>query len=214
MYIHGRVAANLRTHHKLGLKPSSLHRQSNCTQRTNSFCFSEQSCWSFACWDIASETEISVFFVVNTVFGDKQCCQEDLHCGGDCESGFSRHPEAHGLCGVLQRCLVGSHWNCSLSLLPLAGISTCNVFTGLLFHTLLHLHVKSPWHRSLLLSLKHLGPSALAGIATVILIFPLNGFIAKKRSKLQVKCWYRSPSHFGSSCLDIWHVQVRMPQLV
>ncbi|XP_046899863.1 multidrug resistance-associated protein 1 [Hypomesus transpacificus] len=30
-----------------------------------------------------------------------------------------------------------------------------------------------------------LGPSALAGIATVILIFPLNGFIAKKRSKLQ-----------------------------
>uniref|UniRef100_A0AAQ5ZRG4 ABC-type glutathione-S-conjugate transporter n=1 Tax=Amphiprion ocellaris TaxID=80972 RepID=A0AAQ5ZRG4_AMPOC len=34
---------------------------------------------------------------------------------------------------------------------------------------------------------QHLGPSALAGIATVILIFPLNGFIAKKRSKLQVK---------------------------
>ncbi|XP_024914255.1 multidrug resistance-associated protein 1 [Cynoglossus semilaevis] len=33
--------------------------------------------------------------------------------------------------------------------------------------------------------LQHLGPSALAGIATVILIFPLNGFIAKKRSKLQ-----------------------------
>uniref|UniRef100_A0A3B3ZXF0 ABC-type glutathione-S-conjugate transporter n=1 Tax=Periophthalmus magnuspinnatus TaxID=409849 RepID=A0A3B3ZXF0_9GOBI len=32
---------------------------------------------------------------------------------------------------------------------------------------------------------QHLGPSALAGIATVILIFPLNGFIAKKRSKLQ-----------------------------
>uniref|UniRef100_A0A8K9WWA5 ABC-type glutathione-S-conjugate transporter n=1 Tax=Oncorhynchus mykiss TaxID=8022 RepID=A0A8K9WWA5_ONCMY len=30
-----------------------------------------------------------------------------------------------------------------------------------------------------------LGPSALAGIATVILIFPLNGFIAKMRSKLQ-----------------------------
>lgn len=37
------------------------------------------------------------------------------------------------------------------------------------------------------LFLQHLGPSALAGIATVILIFPLNGFIAKKRSKLQVK---------------------------
>uniref|UniRef100_A0AAX7SI54 ABC-type glutathione-S-conjugate transporter n=1 Tax=Astatotilapia calliptera TaxID=8154 RepID=A0AAX7SI54_ASTCA len=34
---------------------------------------------------------------------------------------------------------------------------------------------------------QQLGPSALAGIATVILIFPLNGFIAKKRSKLQVK---------------------------
>uniref|UniRef100_A0A8C7VU89 ABC-type glutathione-S-conjugate transporter n=1 Tax=Oncorhynchus mykiss TaxID=8022 RepID=A0A8C7VU89_ONCMY len=34
---------------------------------------------------------------------------------------------------------------------------------------------------------QHLGPSALAGIATVILIFPLNGFIAKKRSKLQVQ---------------------------
>uniref|UniRef100_A0A671V7K3 ABC-type glutathione-S-conjugate transporter n=1 Tax=Sparus aurata TaxID=8175 RepID=A0A671V7K3_SPAAU len=34
---------------------------------------------------------------------------------------------------------------------------------------------------------QHLGPSALAGIATVILIFPLNGIIAKKRSKLQVK---------------------------
>ncbi|XP_028841265.1 multidrug resistance-associated protein 1 [Denticeps clupeoides] len=32
---------------------------------------------------------------------------------------------------------------------------------------------------------QRLGPSALAGIATVILIFPLNGFIAKKRSKLQ-----------------------------
>uniref|UniRef100_A0A7N6B9Z8 ABC-type glutathione-S-conjugate transporter n=1 Tax=Anabas testudineus TaxID=64144 RepID=A0A7N6B9Z8_ANATE len=34
---------------------------------------------------------------------------------------------------------------------------------------------------------QHLGPSALAGITTVILIFPLNGIIAKKRSKLQVK---------------------------
>uniref|UniRef100_A0A673CC25 ABC-type glutathione-S-conjugate transporter n=1 Tax=Sphaeramia orbicularis TaxID=375764 RepID=A0A673CC25_9TELE len=34
---------------------------------------------------------------------------------------------------------------------------------------------------------QHLGPSALAGITTVILIFPLNGFIAKKRSKLQVQ---------------------------
>ncbi|XP_048103810.1 multidrug resistance-associated protein 1 [Alosa alosa] len=32
---------------------------------------------------------------------------------------------------------------------------------------------------------QHLGPSALAGIATVILIFPVNGFIAKHRSKLQ-----------------------------
>ncbi|KAM9734455.1 multidrug resistance-associated protein 1-like [Menidia menidia] len=30
-----------------------------------------------------------------------------------------------------------------------------------------------------------LGPPALAGIATVVLIFPLNGFIAKVRSKLQ-----------------------------
>ncbi|XP_042345538.1 multidrug resistance-associated protein 1-like [Plectropomus leopardus] len=30
-----------------------------------------------------------------------------------------------------------------------------------------------------------LGPSALAGITTVLLIFPLNGFIAKMRSKLQ-----------------------------
>lgn len=33
---------------------------------------------------------------------------------------------------------------------------------------------------------QRLGPSALAGIATVILIFPLNGFIVKMRSKLQV----------------------------
>uniref|UniRef100_A0A4W4G6S1 ATP-binding cassette, sub-family C (CFTR/MRP), member 6a n=1 Tax=Electrophorus electricus TaxID=8005 RepID=A0A4W4G6S1_ELEEL len=33
---------------------------------------------------------------------------------------------------------------------------------------------------------QRLGPSALAGIATVILIFPLNGLIAKMRSKLQV----------------------------
>ncbi|XP_033887090.1 multidrug resistance-associated protein 1-like isoform X3 [Acipenser ruthenus] len=32
---------------------------------------------------------------------------------------------------------------------------------------------------------QHLGPSALAGIATIILIFPLNGVIAKQRSKLQ-----------------------------
>ncbi|XP_056606838.1 multidrug resistance-associated protein 1 [Triplophysa dalaica] len=32
---------------------------------------------------------------------------------------------------------------------------------------------------------QHLGPSALAGITTVIFIFPLNGFIARKRSKLQ-----------------------------
>ncbi|XP_042250798.1 multidrug resistance-associated protein 1-like isoform X4 [Thunnus maccoyii] len=32
---------------------------------------------------------------------------------------------------------------------------------------------------------KLLGPSALAGIAVVILLFPLNGFIAKMRSKLQ-----------------------------
>ncbi|XP_003198194.2 multidrug resistance-associated protein 1 isoform X1 [Danio rerio] len=32
---------------------------------------------------------------------------------------------------------------------------------------------------------QHLGPSTLAGITTVILIFPLNGFIAKMRSKLQ-----------------------------
>uniref|UniRef100_A0A8C1V5M9 ABC-type glutathione-S-conjugate transporter n=1 Tax=Cyprinus carpio TaxID=7962 RepID=A0A8C1V5M9_CYPCA len=37
---------------------------------------------------------------------------------------------------------------------------------------------------------QHLGPSALAGIATVILIFPLNGFIAKMRSKLQVQMTY------------------------
>ncbi|XP_028669916.1 multidrug resistance-associated protein 1-like isoform X1 [Erpetoichthys calabaricus] len=34
---------------------------------------------------------------------------------------------------------------------------------------------------------QHLGPSALAGIATIILIFPLNGVIAKQRSKLQEK---------------------------
>uniref|UniRef100_A0A672NT23 ABC-type glutathione-S-conjugate transporter n=1 Tax=Sinocyclocheilus grahami TaxID=75366 RepID=A0A672NT23_SINGR len=32
---------------------------------------------------------------------------------------------------------------------------------------------------------QQLGPSALAGIATVIFIFPLNGFIARQRSKLQ-----------------------------
>ncbi|KAJ8384009.1 hypothetical protein AAFF_G00212530 [Aldrovandia affinis] len=32
---------------------------------------------------------------------------------------------------------------------------------------------------------QHLGPAALAGIATVIVIFPLNGLIAKRRSKLQ-----------------------------
>ncbi|KAG1968389.1 multidrug resistance-associated protein [Pimephales promelas] len=32
---------------------------------------------------------------------------------------------------------------------------------------------------------QRLGPSALAGIATVILIFPLNGLLAKMRSKLQ-----------------------------
>lgn len=31
-----------------------------------------------------------------------------------------------------------------------------------------------------------LGPSALAGIVTVVVIFPLSGFIAKVRSKLQV----------------------------
>lgn len=37
-----------------------------------------------------------------------------------------------------------------------------------------------------LIPVQRLGPSALAGIATVILIFPLNGFIAKMRSKLQV----------------------------
>jgi len=60
----------------------------------------------------------NVSFVVNPVFGDKQRCEEDLHCGRDCESGFSRHSEAHGLCGVLQRCLVGSYWDCSLSFFP------------------------------------------------------------------------------------------------
>lgn len=48
-------------------------------------------------------------FVVNPVFGDKQLCQKDLHCGRDCESGFGGHSEAHGLCGVLQRRLAGSH---------------------------------------------------------------------------------------------------------
>uniref|UniRef100_A0A4W4G3P0 ABC-type glutathione-S-conjugate transporter n=1 Tax=Electrophorus electricus TaxID=8005 RepID=A0A4W4G3P0_ELEEL len=37
---------------------------------------------------------------------------------------------------------------------------------------------------------QRLGPSALAGIATVILIFPLNGLIAKMRSKLQVQMKY------------------------
>uniref|UniRef100_A0AAR2KL59 ABC-type glutathione-S-conjugate transporter n=1 Tax=Pygocentrus nattereri TaxID=42514 RepID=A0AAR2KL59_PYGNA len=37
---------------------------------------------------------------------------------------------------------------------------------------------------------QHLGPSALAGIATVIFIFPLNGLIAKMRSKLQVQMKY------------------------
>uniref|UniRef100_A0A8B9RPG4 ABC-type glutathione-S-conjugate transporter n=1 Tax=Astyanax mexicanus TaxID=7994 RepID=A0A8B9RPG4_ASTMX len=37
---------------------------------------------------------------------------------------------------------------------------------------------------------QRLGPSALAGITTVILIFPLNGLIAKMRSKLQVQMKY------------------------
>lgn len=44
--------------------------------------------------------------------------------------------------------------------------------------------------------LQHIGPSALAGIATVILIFPLNGYIAKKRSKLQVLTHFH-PSTFS-----------------
>ncbi|KAK3552701.1 hypothetical protein QTP86_021137, partial [Hemibagrus guttatus] len=38
---------------------------------------------------------------------------------------------------------------------------------------------------SVIFTLKRLGPSALAGITTVIFIFPLNGLIAKMRSKLQ-----------------------------
>ena len=52
---------------------------------------------------------VFVSFGVNPVFGDKQRFQEDLHRGRDCEFGLSRHPEAHGLCGVLQRCLAGSY---------------------------------------------------------------------------------------------------------
>uniref|UniRef100_A0A672NTE1 ABC-type glutathione-S-conjugate transporter n=1 Tax=Sinocyclocheilus grahami TaxID=75366 RepID=A0A672NTE1_SINGR len=44
----------------------------------------------------------------------------------------------------------------------------------------------APIERHVLFDLfQQLGPSALAGIATVIFIFPLNGFIARQRSKLQ-----------------------------
>lgn len=62
--------------------------------------------------------------------------------------------------------------------------------------------------------LQHLGPSALAGIATVILIFPLNGFIAKKRSKLQVKAVNRILSSNRCRTSDIWSTRSEMPQLV
>lgn len=114
------------------------------------------------------------------VVGHQQFGQKNMHCGRNRQPGFRRYPEAHGLCGLLQCCLVGPHRNCSLSLLLVAGMSRrCTPVS-----------CKAPAkieNKSVPLSFQHLGPSALAGIATVILIFPLNGIIAKKRSKLQVK---------------------------
>lgn len=80
-----------------------------------------------------------VSFVLNIVFGDKQFCQKDLHRGRDCESGLSRHPEAHGLCGVLQRCLAGPYWNCPLSLFPVAGMLKLSVVTMQSIHAKLQL---------------------------------------------------------------------------
>ena len=56
-----------------------------------------------------------------------------------------------------------------------------------------HLNLPNLYPFFLFIFLQHLGPSALAGIATVILIFPLNGYIAKKRSKLQVLTTLFSP---------------------
>lgn len=66
--------------------------------------------------------------VIILVFSDKQLRQKDLHCGWNCQSGLRRHSETHGLCGVFQRSLAGSYWNCSLSVLPLAGISKESVY--------------------------------------------------------------------------------------
>lgn len=118
--------------------------------------------------------------IFRVVIGHQQFGQKNMHCGRNRQPGFRRYPEAHGLCGLLQRCLVGPHRNCSLSLLPVAGMSPrCTAASCKA--------AAETETMSVPLSFQHLGPSALAGIATVILIFPLNGIIAKKRSKLQVK---------------------------
>lgn len=117
---------------------------------------------------------------MHTVLGRQQFCQKDMHGGRDCQPGLRRYPEAHGLCGILQRRVAGPHRNRSLSLLPVAG--TLRWCTPVSCEAAAELGTDT-----VPLFFQHLGPSALAGIATVILIFPLNGIIAKKRSKLQVK---------------------------
>lgn len=45
-----------------------------------------------------------------------------MHSGGDRQPGISRHSEAHGLCGLLQRSVAGSYRDRPLPLLPLAGM--------------------------------------------------------------------------------------------
>lgn len=140
---------------------------------------------------------VSVPFIVNPVFGDKQCCQEDLHCWRDCESGFSRHSEAHGLCGILQCCLAGSYWDCSLSLLSLAGvlkyISTMQTNTNLYslsekpltqFHPFISL---ASWPISSGRNC-HCHPH-----------FPTQRHNCKEKKQAAGKSCYRNPSHFHSA---------------
>lgn len=117
---------------------------------------------------------------LHVVVGHQQFGQKNMHSGRNRQPGVCRHPEADGLCGLLQRSLVGPHRNCSLSLLSVAGMSRWCL--NVCCQAAAEIGAKP-----VPLLFQHLGPSALAGIATVILIFPLNGIIAKKRSKLQVK---------------------------
>ncbi len=67
-------------------------------------------------------------FVSPSCFSSVSCHEQrstqNMHSGGDCQSGLCWYPEADGFCGVFQCSVVSTHWGHTLFLLSLAGEGT------------------------------------------------------------------------------------------